>query len=89
MLQTPSEAPITNWAVYMLNPTALAPLYDDITARSKKHITTASQNLDLSSGHEEHSGSEYFQLIIEGHFLLQAKLVQLFTQLSSGKFCTR
>eukprot|EP00727_Mastigamoeba_balamuthi_P013441 m51a1_g872 hypothetical protein (1091) ;mRNA; r:834507-838750 len=64
-----------NWSIYMLHPTTLAPLYEDLVKKAQE------------TAKDVENPAVYYQLLIEGHFLLQAKLASLQLQLSgrSGK----
>ena len=64
----------TNWIMYSMHPYSLHMLYDDIIERS---LTTVSLSTTGSASVEGADSLGYYQLVLEGHFLLQSKIVAL------------
>ena len=63
-----------NWIMYSMHPYSLHMLYDDIIERV---LTTQSLSTEGSATVEGADSQGYYQLVLEGHFLLQAKIVSL------------
>jgi len=61
----------TGWILYMLHPTTLCTLYEDLLSRANKVSSSDAMNAPV-----------YYQLILEGHILLQSKVVSLTRKLS-------
>lgn len=57
----------TNWIMYSMHPYSLHMLYDDIIERS---LTTVSLSTSGSSSVDGADSLGYYQLVLEGHFLL-------------------
>lgn len=63
-----------NWIMYSMHPYSLHMLYDDIIERA---LTTVSLSTTGSATVDGADSLGYYQLVLEGHFLLQAKIVSL------------
>lgn len=64
----------TNWIMYSMHPYSVHMLYDDIIERSLSTFSLSDSGSVTVDGADSLG---YYQLVLEGHFLLQAKIVSL------------